>query len=149
MAEVFGDHDVHDADVIDVFSFLLGARGANPTLKEIDPEAIHEKANWAVRRSLEALCASGPIVLVVEDIQWIDQTSRQLLAELAEHVRHCPALLIATARPGYADWLKGARSRQHRIEAAQPRGNAAGDHGHVAARQTIHVAGIARRRWSE
>ena len=107
VAEVFGDHDVHDTNVIDVFSFLLGARGANPALKEIDPEAIHDKANWAVRRSLEALCAGGPIVLVVEDVQWIDQTSRQLLEELAEHVRHCPALLIATARPGYADWLKG------------------------------------------
>ena len=107
VAEVFGDHDVHDTNVIDVFSFLLGARGANPALKEIDPEAIHDRANWAVRRSLEALCAGGPIVLVVEDVQWIDQTSRQLLEELAEHVRHCPALLIATARPGYADWLKG------------------------------------------
>ena len=145
VAEVFGDHDVHDVDVIDIFSFLLGAAGANPRLKEIDPEAIHEKANWAVRRSLEALCASGPIVLVVEDIQWIDLTSRQLLAELAQHVHHCPALLIATARPGYGGLAEGPQPHEPRIEAAQPRGNAAGDHGHVAARQSIHVAGTARR----
>jgi predicted ATPase/class 3 adenylate cyclase len=111
VADVFGDHDVHDADVVEIFSFLLGAAGANPTLKEIDPEAIREKANWAVRRSLEALCASGPVVLVVEDIQWIDLTSRQLLAELAQHVHRCPALLIVTTRPGYADWLQAPNRR--------------------------------------
>ena len=33
VAEVFGDHDVHDSEVVDVFSFLLGAAGANPELQ--------------------------------------------------------------------------------------------------------------------
>ena len=145
VAEVFGDHDVHDTNVIDVFSFLLGARGANPALKEIDPEAIHDRANWAVRRSLEALCAGGPIVLVVEDVQWIDQTSRQLLEELAEHVRHCPALLIATARPGYADWLKGPDRASIALRPLNREETRQAISGHVAARQTIHAAGIARR----
>ena len=112
VAEVFGDHDVHDTEVVDVFSFLLGAAGANPELRESDPEAIREKANWAVRRALEALCASGPIVLVVEDIQWIDLTSRQLLAELAAHAHHYPALMIATTRPGHGDWLRRPKSHE-------------------------------------
>ena len=109
VAEVFGDHDVHDTNVIDIFSFLLGARGADPALKEIDPEAIRDKANWAVRRSLEALCASGPIVLVVEDIQWIDQTSRQLLEELAEHVRHCPGAFDRDHPPGIRGLAEGGQ----------------------------------------
>ncbi|TIR56048.1 MAG: adenylate/guanylate cyclase domain-containing protein, partial [Mesorhizobium sp.] len=105
VAEVFRDHDVRDPEIIDIFSFLLGAAGADPMLKEIDAEAMLAKANWAVRHSLEALCASGPIVLVVEDIHWIDLTSRQLLAELAQSARHFRALVIATTRPESGSWL--------------------------------------------
>ncbi|ESW82806.1 hypothetical protein X770_26900 [Mesorhizobium sp. LSJC269B00] len=111
VAEVFRDHDVRDPEIIDVFSFLLGAAGADPMLKEIDAEAMRAKANWAVRHSLEALCASGPIVLVVEDIHWIDLTSRQLLAELAQSARHFRALVIVTTRPESGSWLAASNPR--------------------------------------
>ncbi|TIV05511.1 MAG: hypothetical protein E5V94_13805, partial [Mesorhizobium sp.] len=80
-------------------------------LKEIDAEAMRAKANWAVRHALEALCASGPIVLVVEDIHWIDLTSRQLLAELAQSARHFRALVIATTRPESGSWLAASNPR--------------------------------------
>ncbi len=74
-------------------------------MKELDPGAIRARANAAVRTALHAMCAGGPVILVVEDIHWIDLTSRQLLGELARSVPDCPALLIATTRPGSSDRL--------------------------------------------
>ncbi|RWK24103.1 MAG: adenylate/guanylate cyclase domain-containing protein [Mesorhizobium sp.] len=100
VAEVFANQSVHDDDVVGIFSFLLGAEGSNPALKEADLKVIREKATWAARRSIEAICERGPLILVVEDIHWIDPTSRQLLAELALFIQRLPVLLIMTARPG-------------------------------------------------
>jgi predicted ATPase/class 3 adenylate cyclase len=105
VAEIFAAHDVRDGEVVDVFSFLLGLEGAPAELKELDPGAIRARANAAVRTALHAMCAGGPVILVVEDIHWIDLTSRQLLSELARTVPDCPALLIATTRPGSSDRL--------------------------------------------
>ncbi|MDQ6436582.1 AAA family ATPase [Mesorhizobium sp. LHD-90] len=111
VAETLAAHDVHDDEVVDIFSFLLGAEGTSSGFQEMDPEVIREKADWAVRRVLHATCAGGPVVLIVEDIHWIDLTSKQLLGELAKLVPSCPVLLIATTRPGFGDWLDGRHKR--------------------------------------
>lgn len=105
IAGIFADHGVHDGDVVDIFSFLLGAEGAPAGLRELDPDAIQGKANEAVRSALQAICAGGPLVIVVEDIHWIDPTSKRLLGELARMVAACPAILLLTARPGWTGWL--------------------------------------------
>jgi predicted ATPase/class 3 adenylate cyclase len=102
VAEVFANQGIHNDEVVGIFSFLLGAEGSNPALKEADLKDIREKAKWAVRRSVEAICEGGPLILVVEDIHWIDLTSRQLLAGLALFIDQVPALLMATTRPGSA-----------------------------------------------
>ncbi|MDX8465033.1 AAA family ATPase [Mesorhizobium sp. VK23B] len=112
VAEVFANQSVHDDEVVDIFSFLLGAEGSNPALKEADLKVIREKATWAVRRSIEAICERGPLILVVEDIHWIDPTSRQLLAELALFIHRLPVLLIMTARPGFETY-SGFRHLPH------------------------------------
>lgn len=108
LTKLFAARDVHDQKVADVFSYLLGAQGANAEFEELDPEAIREKANWAARSALQAICASGPVVLIVEDIHWIDLTSHQLLSEIARLVPRCPVLLIATTRPGFGAWPDSA-----------------------------------------
>ncbi|WP_192258064.1 ATP-binding protein [Mesorhizobium silamurunense] len=112
VAAVFANQSVHDDEVVDIFSFLLGAEGSNPALKEADLKVIREKATWAVRRSIEAICERGPLILVVEDIHWIDLTSRQLLAELALFIHRVPVLLIMTARPG-SETYSGFRDLPH------------------------------------
>ena len=53
---------------------------------------------WALRRFLEAVAASGPTVLVVDDIHWAEPTFLDLLEYLALWT-HAPLLLICTARP--------------------------------------------------
>ncbi|RSM77009.1 LuxR family transcriptional regulator [Kibdelosporangium aridum] len=48
---------------------------------------------------LEELCASGPTVLVVDDLQWVDRNTVALCARLARLVRQIPLLFIGTMRP--------------------------------------------------
>jgi predicted ATPase len=64
---LFGSQGVVDADVVDIFSFLLGAEGTKQGPEDVDLELIRERANWAIQQAIEMLCAEGPLVLVVED----------------------------------------------------------------------------------
>jgi class 3 adenylate cyclase/tetratricopeptide (TPR) repeat protein len=45
-----------------------------------------------------SLCARGPLLLVVEDVHWADQSSLDLLAGIASAVANVPALLVMTTR---------------------------------------------------
>ncbi|UJW77065.1 ATP-binding protein [Rhizobium sp. SL42] len=109
VAAAFERNGIRDAETIETFSHLLGALGQNQTLADIDPKAIRDKAHRAVFRVLAALCANGPIVVAVEDIHWIDPTSKDLLVEAARVVGQFPILLVVTSRLGAGiDWLDEA-----------------------------------------
>ena len=54
-------------------------------------------AAW--RRFLEALAEQRPLVLVVEDIHWADESLLDFLDELVDWVTDVPLLVVATARP--------------------------------------------------
>ena len=59
---------------------------------------------------LSELSAQSPLLLVLEDMHWADESSRQLLAFLAVRLREQPVLVVATVRDeGLADdvaqWL--------------------------------------------
>jgi len=48
---------------------------------------------------VDELCAAGPTVLVIDDLQWADQASVGLWERLARSARHRPLLLIGMMRP--------------------------------------------------
>ena len=69
------------------------------------PEAIRAGTFEAVRRLVLAQQERRTLVLIIEDVQWIDETSVELLAALAELSATSRMLLVTTARPGYrAAW---------------------------------------------
>jgi predicted ATPase/class 3 adenylate cyclase len=103
----FREQGIADAEVISTFSYLLGLQNQNKDLVDAEPDAIRKKANWAVRRSIEMLCAAGPLLAVVEDIHWIDPTTQQLLSEVSRYINDFPVLLVLTSRPTESsDWLE-------------------------------------------
>ena len=55
----------------------------------------------ALIRQLERLARQKPVVMIFEDAQWIDPTSRELLDLTIERVRSLPVLLIVTFRPEF------------------------------------------------
>ncbi len=61
------------------------------------------------RRTAEALIAyligatrQEPVLLVVEDVHWIDPTSLAILEMLTERIAHCRALVVVTSRPDFS-----------------------------------------------
>jgi class 3 adenylate cyclase/tetratricopeptide (TPR) repeat protein len=93
---------------------LLGVQGdGDERLARHSPESI--KA--ATFETLRQLCLRGsrmrPLVLLVEDLHWIDQTSEEFLASLADSLIGSAILLLTTYRPGYSlPWLGKSYSTQ-------------------------------------
>ena len=87
--------------------YLAGLLSERPNIPEgLTPEARKARTFEALR----LLCLHGsrrrPLVLVVEDVHWIDPTSEEFLRALATDVETSPILLVSTHRPGYRPpWL--------------------------------------------
>jgi tetratricopeptide (TPR) repeat protein len=50
---------------------------------------------------MERLTARQPVLVVYEDVHWIDPTTLELLTLTIERVQHLPVLLVVTARPEF------------------------------------------------
>jgi class 3 adenylate cyclase/tetratricopeptide (TPR) repeat protein len=61
-----------------------------------------EDIGWAVRRLFQALAAAGPLVVVVDDVQWAEPALVELLLSVARRQRG-PVLLVCSARPDLLD----------------------------------------------
>jgi predicted ATPase len=60
-----------------------------------------EKLFEAVLSQLEAEARRRPVLMVFEDVHWIDPTSRELLDLTVDRVRRLPVLLVITFRPEF------------------------------------------------
>ena len=56
-------------------------------------------ARTALRRFLELDAGNGPLILVLDDLQWADDDTLALVSELALGLAGSPVVLIAAARP--------------------------------------------------
>jgi tetratricopeptide (TPR) repeat protein len=61
--------------------------------------AAGEEIFWAVRRFVEALASTSPLVVVIDDVQWAEPTLLDLVASLAERIVGFPVLLLCVGRP--------------------------------------------------
>src|SRR5262249_14267989 len=66
----------------------------------LSPQRKKERTFEALLRGLESL-AQQPALMIVEDVHWIDPTSRELLDLAVERLRSMPVLLIVTFRPEF------------------------------------------------
>jgi class 3 adenylate cyclase len=78
----------------------LPASDCDP-LPNLSPQQKKERILKALIRQLEGLARHNPVLMVVEDVHWMDPTSRELLDLRVERVRDLPVLLIVTFRPEF------------------------------------------------
>jgi hypothetical protein len=84
-----------------VLADLLSMPTARGNLQSsLAPQRLKEMIFAAIVRKIESLAASAPVLAVVEDIQWADPTTLDLLDLLISTVERWPMLLIVTSRPG-------------------------------------------------
>jgi len=90
-----------DEDVGFIADLLsLPTAGRHP-LPNLSPQRKKERTLEALIRQLEGLARQQPVLLVFEDVHWIDPTSRELLDLTIQSARDLPVLLITTFRPEF------------------------------------------------
>lgn len=90
--------DADEADAVtQVLHYLLGIQEDKP--RDIEPEQLQRQITLAARALLERRTAQQPLVLVIDDLQWADAASVDLLCELADQLAEQPLLLLFAQRP--------------------------------------------------
>src|SRR4029453_9524523 len=71
----------------------------------LSPHRKKENTLAALLPQLEALSRQQPLLVIFEDLQWIDPTSRELIDHIVDRVQSLPVLLLLTYRPEFdAAW---------------------------------------------
>ena len=84
-----------------VLLHLLEVKNVGETPALSNPEAIKSKAFETLRQLTVKRSIQRPLVVVLEDLHWIDKISEEFVGFLAESVRDARVLMLATYRPGY------------------------------------------------
>ena len=72
--------------------------GRYPKL-ELSPQERRQKTLEALTAQLEVLSRSDPVLMIFEDLQWIDPTSLKSLDMSVDRIKTLPVLLLVTYRP--------------------------------------------------
>jgi predicted ATPase len=120
VAEVLGDRKV--GDVCYFLGQLIGIKfPESPLTAAANDDASQARAlrRALVRRFLEADAASGPVVLVFDDLHFADGDSIDLLGSLVEHLKGPILIICAAGREllsGQQDWAALGGERHEVIE---------------------------------
>ena len=66
-----------------------------------DPQWAADRLRLAIHDWFAAACDRGPVALLLEDLQWADAASLELLEELLERLTERPLLVFVTTRPEF------------------------------------------------
>ena len=79
--------------------------GRYPTL-DLAPQQRRQRTLEALTAQLEALAKGKPVLMIFEDLHWIDPTSLEALGRTVDRLRTLGVLLIVTYRPEFEPpWL--------------------------------------------
>lgn len=79
--------------------------GRFPAL-ELTPQQRRHRTLEALTAQVARLADQQPLLMIFEDVHWIDQTSLEVLGRIVDLIKTLPALLIVTFRPEFnAPWV--------------------------------------------
>ncbi len=85
---------------------LMVGGGPAPTTSFKSPRRQRDELMEALIEGVTELTITGPLFLVVEDAQWLDPTTRELVDRLVDRAATLRLLLLVTARRDYApEWV--------------------------------------------
>lgn len=96
---------------------LLGVIEGPDPLQMMDPLIKRRRTLEAIRQIILAESLRQPVVMVFEDLHWIDEQTQALLDLLAGSIGDARVLLLMTYRPEYRhEWSAGSHYLEHRLE---------------------------------
>jgi tetratricopeptide (TPR) repeat protein len=97
---------------------LLNVDPGDVHVAEMDPRERRAGTLDALRTLVLQQCSQAPLVILMEDLHWADERSREALSAIIDVVSSAPVLLVVTYRPGEAPTL-GERAFYNRISLQQ------------------------------
>jgi predicted ATPase len=77
---------------------------------DLSPQRKKERILAALLRQLQALARRQSVLMIFEDLHWIDPTSREVLDLTVERIAALPVLLVVTYRPEFQPpWAGGSQ----------------------------------------
>ncbi len=93
---------------------VLNVDAGDSSLALMDPAEYRLGIHAGLAALLSERTRSGPVVVAIEDLHWMDGPSEDALAATSDLVASLPLLLVLTVRPGHTGRL-GERSFVHRV----------------------------------
>jgi tetratricopeptide (TPR) repeat protein len=105
------------APMIPFYRSLLSLEVDDPTFKTLNPEGRKFGTFEAVKNILFALSEEKPLVLFLEDVQWMDKISEEFFTYLSRCIVDHPILMLAVYRPeGAPSWAQGTHYQRLGLE---------------------------------
>jgi class 3 adenylate cyclase/tetratricopeptide (TPR) repeat protein len=109
--------------VVPALQALLEVPVEDAAWQTLDPPGRRRATLDAIKRLLLCESRERPLVLVVEDLHWMDSETQALLDGLVESLPTAAMLMLVTYRPEYAHgWGNRSSYTQVRIDPLQPAG---------------------------
>jgi adenylate cyclase len=93
-----GGSEAETATIASLLGYVLGLETAD-RFRHVEPEQLKRQITLAMRRLVERRLQQGPLVLTVENLQWADAASVELLQAVIDRLEDQPLMLVATSRP--------------------------------------------------
>ncbi|HEY7652970.1 MAG TPA: sigma 54-interacting transcriptional regulator, partial [Methylomirabilota bacterium] len=81
--------------------YLLGHKEGTEALEAAAPETIKVAISETLRQLTLGASRHQPLLVVIEDLHWIDHSSEDLLASMVNGLPGAAVLFVVTYRPGY------------------------------------------------
>jgi tetratricopeptide (TPR) repeat protein len=113
-------------DTMPALLALLDALPADSPFLQLDPPQRRQYTHTALKRVLLRASQVQPVLLVVEDLHWLDTETQAVLDSLGESVPTARLLLLVTYRPEYRHgWGNKTYYMQLRLDPLPPASTAA------------------------
>ncbi len=77
---------------------LIGHEWQNSLFSELDAKGRHENTKYALKNLIKAQSLIKPMVLILEDVHWIDSYSTELIKMIVINTERYPFIIIALCR---------------------------------------------------
>ena len=82
----------------------------------IAPEQGKQRLFLLVQQLVALRTARGPLVIIIDDVNWMDEESREMLRFLVERIENLPLLMVFIQRPVSGDSWRFPGSRRRFID---------------------------------
>ena len=110
-----------DRELEDGLPYLLSLLGHSEfvaALQQMDPHIRQQRSFDVIKRLLVRESLTQPVVLIFEDLQWLDEGTQAFLDTLSESLATAPMLLLVNYRPEYRhEWGSKTYYSQLRLDA--------------------------------